>query len=505
MPELETTVGGTLGGAERPLISKSQYLRGLQCRKLLWHAYRARHLIPKPDALTQAVFDQGHEVGHLAKMLFPDGIEVGVGITDLNQTVKLTQQALELRRPLFEAAFASRLAYARCDILKPVGADRWDLYEVKASTSAKPVYIHDIALQVRVLRDAGISLRKCFVVYINRDFVRQGDIDPHEFFVRQDVTDEVDDLLSSVEDNLDRMQEVIRLDDCPEVAIGPHCNNPYTCPLHDLCWPLLPDHNVFTLARIGAKAFKLVERGITAIRHLPESFNLSPTQQIQHQAVVTGEPHIDKAAITSFLKRLKYPLHYLDFETFAPAIPLFDGTGPFEAVPFQFSLHVQQAPGAEPRHHMFLADGTSDPRPAFIERLRAALGDQGSVVVYNAAFEKGVLSRCADLLPEFGPWVGSVKHRVVDLLTPFKSFSYYHPDQRGSASIKQVMPAVTGRGYDELDIQEGATASMEYVRVTFGDVPEAERQRVRRQLEVYCGRDTEGMVWIVDALRRWAT
>jgi len=487
-----------------PLISKTAYLQGLQCPKLLWYRFNQKDAIPEPDALTQAVFDQGHEVGDLAKRLFPEGIEVGAGITDLNQTIKLTQQALELRRPLYEAAFASKLAYARCDILNPVGVDRWDLFEVKSSTSAKPVYLHDLALQVRVLRDAGVRVRRCVLVYVNKDFVRHGDVDPQEFFIRDDMTDAVDELLPDVEDHLDQMADIIRLDESPEVAIGPHCDNPYTCPLHDLCWSYLPEHSVFTLVRMGAKGFKLLEQGVRAIRHLPEGFKLSPAQQIQRQAVITGKPQVNKTALAVFLKRLKYPLHFLDFETFAPAIPVYDGTGPYEAVPFQFSLHVQQAPGVEPQHFMYLAEGTADPRREFMERLQAVLGDHGSILVYNAAFEKAVLSGCAELLPEFQPWVDGIKHRIVDLLTPFKSFHYYHPNQHGSASIKAVMPAITGRGYGELDIQEGGTASLEFFRVTFGNVPNTERQRVRRQLVEYCGRDTEGMVWILDELRKLA-
>jgi hypothetical protein len=487
-----------------PLISKSAYMQGLQCSKLLWHRFHHPEAMPEPDALTEAVFEQSRQVGDLAKGLFPDGIEVGADITDLDQTAALTQQVLEQCRPLFEAAFASASAYARCDILNPVGADRWDLYEVKSSTSLKDHFLHDVSLQVRVLRDAGINVRKCHVVYINKEFVRDGQIDPHQFFICEDVTDAVDELLPSVEDHLDEMQYIIRLQSCPEVAIGPHCNGPLPCPLIDACWSFLPDHSVFTLARIGAKGFKLIEQGITAIRHIPADFKLSPIQQLQREAVITGNPHIDTVAITIFLKRLKSPVYFLDFETFAPAIPMFDGDGPYEQIPFQFSLHVQQAPGAEPEHVMFLAEGTGDPRPMFMERLCAALGDHGSVVVYNAQFEKGVLTRCAELMPDFAPWVDGIKHRVVDLLTPFKSFRVYHPQQRGSASIKAVLPAFTGRGYDELEIQEGATASMEFMRVNFRDVSKTERQRVRRQLEVYCGRDTEGMVWLVEALRRLA-
>lgn len=474
-------------------IDKTTYLRGLQCPKLLWHSFHQPTAIPAPDASAQAVFEQGREVGQLAQRLFPDGIDLGHGPSDLQRAVALARQALQQRRPVFEATFTSDRACARIDILVPVGAQRWDLLEVKSATSAKAVHLHDLAFQVRVLRDAGVNVRRAILVYINNSYVRNGGVDVDALFVRQDVTDEVDALLPDTEDHIGRMQDVIGLDDCPEVSIGPHCDSPYTCPLHDLCWSHLPEHNISTLVRVGPKAFKLMERGILYIRDIPDGFKLTPRQEIQRQAVITGQPHIDRPAVAAFLARLKYPLHYLDFETVGPAIPVYDNSAPFEAVPFQYSLHLQNAPGAEPEHNGYLAHGTGDPRREFMERLRAVLGDKGSIVVYNASFEKGVLTRCAEFMPEFQSWVASVKRRVVDLHLPFKRFDYYHPAQRGSTSIKSVMPALTGRGYDELEIHEGSTASSEFMRVTFGNITDAERQRVRRQLEAYCGRDSEGI------------
>ena len=176
----------------------------------------------------------------------------------------------------------------------------------------------------------------------------------------------------------------------------------------------------------------------------------------------------------------------------------------FEHVPFQFSLHRQPAAGAKPEHHGFLAEGRGDPRPEFLNRLRDCIGDNGTVVVYNAKFEQGVLDGLADAFPDHAGWIGAVEARIIDLLEPFQTFDYYHGEQHGSASIKAVLPVLTGRSYTDLEIQEGGQASLEYLRVHFGNVPEAERQRVREQLERYCGQDTEGMIWIVAALRRLA-
>jgi len=215
-----------------------------------------------------------------------------------------------------------------------------------------------------------------------------------------------------------------------------------------------------------------------------------------------GQANINRPALVDFLERLRFPVSYLDFETFFTAVPKFDGLRPYQQVPFQFSFHKQDAPGAPVTHAGFLADGTIDPRPEFLAGLRECLASSGSVVVYNQSFEKSVLNALAKAFPENTEWIEDVVDRLIDLLVPFRRFDYHHPLQRGSASIKAVIPVLTGRSYDDLEIQEGGTASREYLRVQFGDVTVDERQRVRRQLEEYCGRDTEGMVWIVDALRK---
>jgi hypothetical protein len=162
-----------------------------------------------------------------------------------------------------------------------------------------------------------------------------------------------------------------------------------------------------------------------------------------------------------------------------------------------------RSPGAEPEHHKFLAEGTNDPRPEFMRNLRHALPTEGSVVVYNASFELGRLKECCDLMLEFRPWVTGVKRRVVDLLLPFRGFRYYNPKQAGSASMKAVLPALTGRGYDHLEIQDGTTASLQFLRATFGNVAVKDTKMIRKQLDQYCTIDTVGMHWIVQALWRF--
>jgi len=199
---------------------------------------------------------------------------------------------------------------------------------------------------------------------------------------------------------------------------------------------------------------------------------------------------------------LKYPVYYMDFETMFDAIPPFDGVRPYQQIPFQFSVHVQDSPGGDLKHASFLWKEPGDPRESFIRELKDCLGDKGSIVAYYFSFEKSRLTELAELFSEYKDWVDSILERMVDLLVPFKNFHYYHASQKGSASIKKVLPAITGKGYEGMEISEGGEASLEYARVTYSDVSDDDRARVYSALEKYCALDTEGMVNIVDKLNK---
>jgi len=482
------------------MISKSRFLAGLQCPKLLWHLANAPTELPAVDDATQAIFDQGAEVGRLARTLYPGGILIDHH-GDPEQAILDTQAALEARRPVFEGAFAYNGASCRVDILVPVGRDQWDLFEVKSTTSVEEVHLQDVAFQAWVVGGAGVRLRRCWIMHLDSGYVRHGDLDTAKLFARVDVTSQVRALGREIEDQLNEMTVVIRQPAFPDIEIGKHCDHPHACPLNENCWSFLPGDDVFHLYRGGSRSWQLFGDRIHAIKDIPDDFELTTKQAVQRQAVRTGKPHVDRSAIRRFLERLIYPVHYVDFETINPAIPVYDGTSPYSQVPFQFSLHLQATSGAEPVHHSFLADGAADPRKEFTEELVRHIGPAGSVVAYNAGFELRVLRECCHLMPEYRPWLDSVERRMIDLLEPFRAFHYYHPAQLGSASMKAVLPALTGRGYDHLAIQDGGTASRVFMRVARGEVDPVERQRLRGDLERYCALDTLGMVEIVRALR----
>ena len=487
------------------ILSKSKYCTGLQCLKLLWVHFNDKGRLPEWDASVQARFDQGHAVGELAKSLYPDGVEIQFRAGAFAEMMDETAEALKLRKPIFEATFSKDGAYAQADMLVPVAGGAWDVVEVKSSTEVKEVYLDDLAFQLHLYESAGLEINRCFVMHINNQYVRQGEIEPVKLFVKENVTDEVRQRASSVRKKMDRMFETIALSDCPEVEVGLQCSEPYACPLAFDCWSFLPEEgDITTLYWTGLKkTLPLIRDGIFKITDLPLDYPLNDRQAIQRATLLSGEPHIDHEAISAFLESLTFPQYHLDFETFQLPIPAYDNSRPYQQITFQYSLHIWESMDSEPKHVEFLADGKNDPRKEILASLQEHIGPMGDVVAYNQSFEISRLKESAEAFPEYQGFVNKLIPRFVDLLIPFRAFDYYHPKQCGSASIKKVLPVLVPElSYAELEIGEGMMASNEYVRVTFGDVSEEERARVRAALLKYCHLDTLAMIRIIQALRR---
>jgi hypothetical protein len=331
--------------------------------------------------------------------------------------------------------------------------------------------------------------------------VKHGDINPQQLFVTEDVTDRLTEFSDGLETRIDEMLAIIDSDECPETAVGRHCNYPYSCLLQQECWKHLPEHNVMTLYSGKKLGEDLMAQGILDISNIPEEIKLNDKQQIQKECVTCGHPHIDTDEINSFLKGLKYPLYFMDFETFATAIPIYDGTSPYQNIPFQFSLHVITKPGAMVEHYEYLAEGKDDPRPAFLTELKQDIGPKGSILVYYAAFEKSRLKELAGVFQEYQEWGDRINERIVDLNVPFRDFSYYHPQQLGSSSLKHVLPVLTDMSYGDMDIGEGNTASLKFMEFAFGNASKEELHKIRADLLIYCGQDTGGMIEILRKLQ----
>lgn len=478
-------------------LSKSKYMHGLQCPKLLWYEYNRKKDLPDFSPEVYEIMKQGQIVGGLAQQLFPGGIKVERDFNP-NETNRRSIEALKKRKPLYEPGFAYKNGYALADILVPVGEDSWNLVEVKSSSSVKNEHYADVAFQKYVYSGAGLKINQCFLMCMNRDYVRHGKLELDKLFKKEDITAEVLELEPRIEQEVESMIQMIAGEE-PKVLVGQHCGN---CLLKDLCWDFLPDEDhVFVLRGNKKVAYDLMQRGVLKLKDIPQDFDLNEKHTIQVKSHLSKEPYVDRRALNHFFNQLKYPLYFLDFETIAPAVPIYDNTRPFEDVPFQFSLHVIKKEGAKPIHITYLAPGDKDPRPEILKRLKKSLEDQGSILAYYAEYEKRCIRQAVKAYPEFNEWFVSIKKRFVDLLPPFANLMYYHPKQNGSASIKNVLPALTGITYDGMEIKDGGIARFEYMRVTFDKVDKKDKKQVRDALEKYCELDTLAMVEILAALK----
>ena len=225
-----------------------------------------------------------------------------------------------------------------------MGKEEWDLIEVKSSTKVKDEHIDDIAFQRYVVEGSGLRIRRCEEIVVNNEYVRDGEIDPAKLLRQEDVTERISQQLPLVEGKVKEMHRILSLEKPPDISIGPHCSDPYGCPLKEECWAFLPEHNVTELYRSKKQEFDLIGKGILRIADLPADFKLSDKQKIQKEAITKGEPIINKKQIKEFLNGLEYPVYCLDFETFDVAIPPLSGTRPYQKIPFQFSLHVIKKP-----------------------------------------------------------------------------------------------------------------------------------------------------------------
>ena len=385
-------------------ISKSKFVAGCQCLKRLYWQVHEPELAVEPDAATEAIMQQGQEVGMLARQLFPGGVEVRSD-RGLDEAICATRElaANPAVPTIFEGVFQHDGVLVRVDVLHRRGDGRWRLVEVKSSTSVKEEHVDDVGIQSRVVSRCGVDLASVCLAHINRNYVFEGGcIDVWRLFKVRNLTRRVERLQPKLTFQLRSQFTVLSMPKAPDIPPGRHCTSPVTCEFYDRCNLPRPNDHIGYLPRLHASAAKeLEEMGIESIRDIPDDFDLTEIQRRAATSVQTGDPWYDSVALKAELATLRYPIYYLDFESVNPAIPRFTGMRPYQQLPFQFSLHSQKERGSQPEHCEFLAMDASDPRHEFIGSLLDALGDHGSIVVYNAGFESQRLSELAGWLPEF--------------------------------------------------------------------------------------------------------
>ena len=485
------------------ILSKSTYLKGVKCKKAL---YLNKYHKDLRDELTEdqkAIFGQGNKVGELAQNLFPGGIDVTPEtFYDYSKSLEETKDAVsDGTSVIYEAAFQFDGVLCAVDILVRDG-DMWNAYEVKSSTSVKETHITDASLQYHVIKNCGIHIKDISIVVIDNSYQKQGDVEVDKLFKIESVNDVVLQLQTSVKENIQELKNVLAVREIPNELIGEKCFSPYNCDFMDHCWNDVPEYSIFNLANIQKKeAERLYHSGVTLITDLPYDHKLSASQAHQVQSERDGSVIINKKALRSFTNQLEYPLYFLDFETTQMAVPEFEVQRPYQQIPFQYSLHIQNSKNTDVLHKDFLGESEKlDPRIEFINSLIRDCGNHGSILVYNIGFEKSILKQLSKDFPQYEVQLNGIIDRLVDLMVPFKNKDYYKPEMKGSYSIKSVLPALCpDLSYDELDIKEGGTASRVFGQMLTG-LFEGDVQLTRMHLLEYCKLDTLAMVKLLDRI-----
>jgi len=485
-------------------LSKSQFIRGLQCHKSLWLYKNNPELRDTPDTQTESAFNTGYQVGDLAKELFPNGIEIKFDSDNFNGMIEKTKELIANgTEVIYEATFKEDGIFVMADILVK-NADAWDIYEVKASTHTKEYHKNDTAIQWYALSKA-INLNRAYVVHINNKYVRDGELNIKELFTIDDITDSVLEKQEEIPLQLIEMQEMLQ-EQIPDIDIGKHCSDPYGCDFSSHCWQHIPKKNsVFDIAYAMGKQWKLYYQGILSIDDVPEDFHLGKNAKLQIQHYKSQEIKIDKPKIKEFLETIEYPINFFDFETFQNAIPRFDKQRPYAQMPFQYSLHILYEDGTL-EHKEFLGDENSDPRRALSEQMLQDITPTGSIIAFNQSFEITQIKNLAQVCPDISDELLALNKRFIDLAHPFQYKHYYHPNFNGRYSIKVVLPTLFPDD-DELDykklgsIQNGGDAMDTFANLHLLK-DKSQLEAIKKDLLVYCRLDTLAMVRIFEKLHK---
>lgn len=490
-------------------LSKSRFIKGMQCQKLLWLLAHKKDALSPPSKEQVQIFSIGNEVGELACALFPNGTRIHFD-DGISYNAKRTKELLDSGvSVIYEATFIYQGIVVMVDILQntPQGLI---INEVKSSTSLKEVYIYDLSVQHYVITHCGYSVKGANLIHLNTDYKRGESLELTELFSIVPCLESVQEFAPKIPVILQEFASTLEGQDEPSIDIGLHCDDPYSCEAKAYCWEaqrgIKGEDSVFHLTRLnGDKKLELYRQGVARFSDIKNLDTLSHNQRLQIECFANKSVHIQKDKIKEFLESLSYPIYHLDFETFQPAVPRFVGTSAYEQIPFQFSLHIQHKDGRL-EHKEFLAKSGVDPRAELIKTLLDSIPPNACILAYNASFERGVIERLAASFPQYEKELLHIASQIEDLMYPFAARHYYHYKQNGSHSIKLVLPALVPQmesAYKELNLVHNGGEAMECF-AALESMPKEKQEEYRKALLAYCKLDTRAMVEIIKALQELA-
>lgn len=312
---------------------------------------------------------------------------------------------------------------------------------------------------------------------------------------------------TEVEDNIAKFREYLEQETEPECKVGSQCSSPYDCGYWSHCAVDMPEDGeptVWSISRLRDKQW-YYDNGYITFQQLYDAGVLKGNYLQQVEVELKNlPPQIKPKEVSKFLETLSYPLYFLDFETFNPAIPLYDESSPYQQIVFQYSLHYIEKDGGELKHKECLAYPGTDPRRQIAEQLCKDIPLDVCTTAYNMGFEKGKIRDLAVLYPDLHDHLMNIHDNIKDIMIPFQKRWYYTKEMQGSYSIKYVLPALfpddPSLNYHNLEgVHNGGEASNTFLAMQKMDKEELEKWR--EHLLRYCELDTFAMVKVLEKLR----
>ena len=444
------------------MLSKSKFIRGENCQKSLWLYVHRPELAVIEDS-RQTIMNRGTNIGVLARDYFPGGVMAVEGEYPSRESALRTQELIDQGvETIYEATFIYDDTLVAVDILTRSDGS-WKLFECKGTTGVREYHILDLAVQVYVVTGAGISLVDASVLHLDNQYVRRGNLDVMCLFTSDSIFDQVLKLQALIPERIIQFRTMLEAGE-PLIGIGNHCDSPYQCDFKEYCRNLLPD---------------------------------SPLEIWDE---IINPPLVHHDSVKRWLDQFGYPLHFLDFETIMPAIPLFDESRPYQQIPFQYSLHYLPEKTGKLVHSDYLAWPNGDPRPDLIRTLITGTMAPGKILVYNATFEKRCMNEMAHDFPQYADDLYSIIDRIEDLAKVFQSKAFHFPHLGRKYSLKLILPLlVPDLSYKDLEINNGGDASAMFEQLYFS-TDTGHIEKTRENLLKYCHLDTLAMVRILEVL-----
>ncbi len=423
---------------EKPIarLSKSAFIRGLQCEKSLYLDKKRPFLRGKIPELQKAKFKRGHKIGKLAHNLFPGGINAAPkSPRQFRLAVEKTAEYIKQgENVIYEAAFSENGINILLDILVKDN-NAWKAIEVKSSKAISETYLWDATLQYYVISSAGIEMSDFQICHVNKDYIKNNEPDVKGYFKFESIIDEIKKRINVIPEKIKSLYEVIQLSSSPDIKIGLQCHRPYPCDFINHCWKKVPQDSVLSVFGIDEETrFELFHSGISLNNIIEGSIEIPEISKDHIRILVNGGFHFTKN-----IDEINNSTNHVFYKSISinPALPVYENTSPFDHIGFGFALSNMDGIITD-----FLSMPNEDPSENYLNELLSNTKDTDQIIVFDKEHEKQVLLNHLKRTDHNNASINKIIEKMYCLKTIFYSGVLLWPEMTKNYSPKEILTSL---------------------------------------------------------------